>query len=402
MKQKIKLGIILGVEFVAIAVILILIFFAGKKSYTVTFDLNGGTLISGELEQTVTQGKSATPPVVAKDGCYLHSWSTSYTQVTRDVVVTAVWEWVTSVGFDYTSSSESNYCEIKGCFKDLSGDVYIGVYYNNKKVLGIRDNAFLDCDGITKIHMLDGILSIGQRAFAECDSLVSIELPGTLTKLGSYAFENCTSLEEVVMPEDLKTIPAGAFKNCTSLKKIVIPSSVTVIEEGAFDGCTALESVVFEGENLIAISKGAFIRCTALKEITIPYCVEVIGESAFYGCGALESVELESRLMFDIDEGDGDHVASLVRIGIKTIESGAFLGCDSLVKIFIPDTIESIGKLAFDNEMLTVELAFEEDELPDGFSDGWNGKSIVKWGAIGPDFEFKKPLKDDLRKGNRE
>ena len=51
MKHKIKLGVILGVEFVAITLILLLIFFAGKKSYTVTFDLNGGTLISGELEQ---------------------------------------------------------------------------------------------------------------------------------------------------------------------------------------------------------------------------------------------------------------------------------------------------------------------------------------------------------------
>ena len=83
MKQKIKLGIILGVEFVAIAVILILIFLAGKKSYTVTFDLNGGTLLSGDLVQTVSQGKNATAPKVAKEGCYLHSWSASYKQVTR-------------------------------------------------------------------------------------------------------------------------------------------------------------------------------------------------------------------------------------------------------------------------------------------------------------------------------
>ena len=41
--QKIKLFIILGVEFIAVAVILLLIFFSGKQSYTVQFDLNGGT-----------------------------------------------------------------------------------------------------------------------------------------------------------------------------------------------------------------------------------------------------------------------------------------------------------------------------------------------------------------------
>ena len=75
MKQKIKLGIILGVEFIAITLILVLIFFAGKKTYTVIFDLNGGTLISGELVQNVMQGKNATPHTVDKDGCYLRSWS---------------------------------------------------------------------------------------------------------------------------------------------------------------------------------------------------------------------------------------------------------------------------------------------------------------------------------------
>ena len=78
MKQKLKLIIILAVEFVAVAVILLMIFFAGKKSYTVTFDLNGGTLLSGDLEQRVTQGQSATPPTVTKDGCYLLKWSRSY------------------------------------------------------------------------------------------------------------------------------------------------------------------------------------------------------------------------------------------------------------------------------------------------------------------------------------
>ena len=91
LKQKVKLTIVLTVEFIAVAVILLLIFLAGKKTYTVTFDLNGGTLMSGDLVQEVSQGKNATPPTAVKEGCYLHSWSGSYRQVTRDVVIEAVW-----------------------------------------------------------------------------------------------------------------------------------------------------------------------------------------------------------------------------------------------------------------------------------------------------------------------
>jgi hypothetical protein len=69
-KARIKLWIILGVEFLAIIAMLCMIYFAGKKVYTVRFELNGGVLISGETEQRVTQGNNATAPTVSKNGCY--------------------------------------------------------------------------------------------------------------------------------------------------------------------------------------------------------------------------------------------------------------------------------------------------------------------------------------------
>ncbi len=351
MKQKIKLGIILGVEFVAIAVILILIFFAGKKSYTVTFDLNGGTLISGDLEQVVTQGKNATPPTVAKDGCYLHSWSASYKQITRDVVIKAVWEWETSVGFDYTSSEDSNYCEIVGCFRDLSGDVYVGVYHDNKKVLGIRDEAFRDRDGITGIHMLDGILSIGESVFRDCDSLVSVELPGTLTKLGKYAFMDCTSLERVVLPETLTVIPEGAFKGCTSLKEIVIPAGVKVIEAGAFEGCTSLESVTFQTREYICVD-GEMI------DISTP-------------AGKKEADSIPE---------DTDY--ETVYEGILEIGSYAFKDCPALVEVVLPITVERIGEYAFDNDSLTIKTPVLEK--PEGWAENWC-RALIVWGYVEPE-----------------
>lgn len=348
MKQKIKLGIVLGFEFVAIAVILILIFFAGKKTYTVTFDLNGGTLISGEIEQTVSQGKNATPPTVAKDGCYLHSWSGSYRQVTRDLVIEAVWEWETSVGFDYVSSEDSNYCEILGCFKDLSGDVYVGVYHDEKKVLGIRDEAFIDRDGINNIYMLDGILSIGERVFKDCDGLVSVELPGTLVKLGTSAFENCTSLERVVFPDNLKVIPERAFAGCTSLKEIVIPASVETVSENAFLGCTSLEKITFLTEEIIEED-------------------EKTGEVTVIG----------------ID-------------GVRSIESDAFSGCDTLTSVVLPGTLTNIGAHAFDNSELTVRTPISEDEVPEGWEADWHGSSLVEWGYVAP--EEENPDSDGVEK----
>ncbi len=61
------------------------------KTYTVTFNLNGGTLVSGELSQTVEEGKSAVAPE-ATNGMMALSWDVDYSNVTNDLVVNAVWE----------------------------------------------------------------------------------------------------------------------------------------------------------------------------------------------------------------------------------------------------------------------------------------------------------------------
>lgn len=342
MKQKIKLAIVLGVEFVAITVILALIFLAGKKTYKVTFDLNGGTLISGNLEQTVSQGKSATPPVVAKEGCYLHSWSASYKQVTQDIVIEAVWEWETSTGFVYTSSilgEDADYCEIIRAYEHLYGDVFVGVYHNEKPILGMQSEAFYDRDGITNVYMLDGMLYIGDRAFTECSNLESIELPGTLKHLGVSAFENCVSLKKVVLPEDLEEIPANAFKNCTSLEEIVIPASVKRINESAFVGCTSLKKITFLTEDVI-----------------------------------------------EVDEETGEE-KTVGKKGLEEIKTCAFEGCTALTEIFLPDTVKMIDAYSFTNPELKIYLPFTEDEAPEDFNDNWHGQSEVVWGYVAPEPE---------------
>ena len=235
MKQKTKLIIILAAEFIAISIVLLLIFFAGKKSYTVTFDLNGGILLSGDLEQRVTQGQNAYPPSTAKEGHYLMGWAGSYTKVTRDVTVRAIWEYVTSPGIEYSDSTNMNYCEIVGSFAELHGEIYVGAYHDNKIVLGIVDGAFKDRKGITAMHLLDGIISIGAHSFEGCEKLASIDIPATTKVIGENAFAGCKSLKSITLPEGLERIEAGAFSGCEALEEIIIPRSVVYIGEGAFD-----------------------------------------------------------------------------------------------------------------------------------------------------------------------
>ena len=271
-RQKIKLIIILAAEFVAIIAVLLLILFAGKKTHTVTFDLNGGILISGELEQRVTQGQNATPPTAAKFGHYLMGWSGSYKSITRDVVLKAIWEYETTPGIVYLMPENTNYCEIEGSYKDIQGEIYIGAYHNKLKVLGIREGAFENRTGITGMYLLDGILAIEKNAFRGCENMEVIEIPSTVVRIGDYAFSGCESLTELVLPENLQHIGKGAFENCASLEKLVLPEGLMRIDEGAFEGCEKL------------------------KEVVIPKTVTYIGRSAF------DSVQMIINLCFSKEE----------------------------------------------------------------------------------------------------
>lgn len=240
LKGRWKILIIFGVLFVTVCLLLFMIFNEGKKTYTVTFDLDGGILIGGSLEQRVTQGQNATPPNVAKDGAYLKGWSASYQHITSDIVIKAIWDTQTTVGIIYSDGSNQNFTEIVGSHPYLSGEVYLGAYYDNKKILSIREESFMNRTKITKVHLIDGILAIGERAFAGCSMLEEITIPGTVDCIDKDAFRDCKSLEVLIINEGVIKIESGAFANCKNLKVLIMPESVRVIESGAFEGCDNL------------------------------------------------------------------------------------------------------------------------------------------------------------------
>ena len=62
----------------------------GKQTYTITFDLNGGELVSGETVQSVEEGSPAMAPE-ATNGRLELSWDKDFANVTGDMTVTAQW-----------------------------------------------------------------------------------------------------------------------------------------------------------------------------------------------------------------------------------------------------------------------------------------------------------------------
>ena len=244
-KGRMKILIVFGLLFLIVSVLLMLIFLDSKKTYTVEFDPNGGTVLSGSLEQRVLQGQDAVPPSVVMDGAVLRGWSASYRRISRDIVIEAVWEYETTAGIIYTESENQNFTEIQGSYPHLRGEVYLDAYFNEKKVLGILDNAFANQTEITKVYLLDGLLSIGDGAFSNCTKLTEIEIQETVMRLGVRAFSGCESLETLILQDGILEIGEHAFEDCTTLTEVIIPKSITTIGANAFAGCTDLVIKVY-------------------------------------------------------------------------------------------------------------------------------------------------------------
>ncbi len=172
--------------------------------YTVTFDLNGGTLISGDLVQTVAEGGSAVAPQ-AENGIMSLSWDKTFTDVDSDITVRAMWE--------KTELSSTDIAEIV-----QAATVSVNCeYYNGNTSSGT--GFFIDDQGtiVTCYHVIEYAVAIDVEipgggkhdvttivAFDELYDLaiLKIDLPGTpgLTisetppKVGESVYANGSAL----------------------------------------------------------------------------------------------------------------------------------------------------------------------------------------------------------------
>lgn len=239
-KEKQKIIVVFGILFVVVVVLLLLVFFAGKKYYTVKFELNGGTYVSGSLEQRVLHGKDATLPNIQKEGMYISGWSDSYRQVDKDKVISPIWAIPATVGLIYTSEPGQTYSTVSGCYEYTTGVVHVASSYDDKKVIAVDDGAFKSFSGITAVKLPNGIISIGKEAFADCTGITEFSVPKSVTHIGDAAFKGCSALEKIELRNGLVEIGSEAFRDCTSLKEIVIPASVKTINADTFLGCEGL------------------------------------------------------------------------------------------------------------------------------------------------------------------
>ena len=147
-----------------------------------------------------------------------------------------------------------------------------------KSIKAIKDNAFCECENLTKIIFPESNIKIGHFAFSPCIALETVEIPGSAT-LGEAVFMGCSNLKSVLIHEGLTTLEEGTFDGCASLTDVVLPGTLTCIKQSAFRGCVNLKHIVIP-DNVTSIGDEAFAN-TNLDYIKIPDSVTEMGTGVF-------------------------------------------------------------------------------------------------------------------------
>ena len=133
-----------------------------KKAIKVTFNLDGGTLVSGETEQSIASGKRPAAPSVKKDGYRFLGWDKELTIVREDTEYTAKWERV-------VPTAEEVYAELSNSM------VEIHTYDKNGQGIALGSGFFIDENGtvLTNYHVMEGAYSADIIMYNEIDYMVS-------------------------------------------------------------------------------------------------------------------------------------------------------------------------------------------------------------------------------------
>ena len=226
------------------------------------------------------------PDFVTSIGDYTFYNCTELTSVNIPDLVTSIGEYA------FYNCRRLTSVTIPDSVKSIGRDAFSGCRALIQKENGVSyvGKWVVDCDtSISEISLRSDTVGIGEQAFWRCTGLTSITIPDSVTSIGEDAFSGCTGLTSVTIGNSVESIGSSAFSYCTQLTSITIPDSVTSIGDYAFDGCMKLTSVTI-GSSVTSIGDCAFRDCTGLTSVVIPDSVKSIGRSAFDGCTGLSSV----------------------------------------------------------------------------------------------------------------
>ncbi len=231
----------------------------------------------------------------------------------------------------------------------------------------------------------------GTSATWVLDSDGTLTISGTGTIDDSSGYSNWSSfIKAIVINSEITEIGAQAFTSCTSAQSVYIPASVTTIGDGAFGSCSLLAHIFYEGSSEVAgaitIGENNFDtstwhceapvgtaltyteKCVATA-IECPYCgTSYMGKTNSHNyvdgicseCGVSEdwshSILPDNTISIGGYNGTDTEItipSEIDGVAVTSIAMYAFANNQTITSVIIPDSVTSIGALAFSGSSLT-------------------------------------------------
>lgn len=244
--------------------------------------------------------------------------------------------------FTWEELIEQNLIEMNGDWLTKYNYYYEADLVIDDSVVGIDEGAFHTTSKemeLASVEIPGTVKTIKEQAFYSCKNLKSVILHDGITEIGDYAFNACSSLESIEFPSTVETIGDCSLAFCKSLRKVTLPEGTTELKDGMFAYCSALEST---------------------NDIANIENIISIGESCFSKCVNLKSVVLTDSIESIGKSAFEETAIEKIEIPgkIERIENSTFSRCKFLKEAIVGNGITEIGEYAFSrcDELQSVQL----------------------------------------------
>ena len=153
----------------------------------------------------------------------------------------------------------------------------------------INSYAFYGCSTIENVYLSENTTTIGYYAFYNCVGLTNIKLPNSISSVGNAAFNYCKNLQDVYYNGDLETWSKIMFDSSSSnpmyygsnfyvlkqsgyqeVTEIVLGDSVTSIGQYQFYGFNNVTEITVPN-SVDSIGTYAFYGCSGLEKLSLPF-----------------------------------------------------------------------------------------------------------------------------------
>ena len=290
-----------------------------------------------------------------------------------------------------------NYCDVDGVLFTKDKKTLLAypiartadLYNIPAGVEDITMSAFYAAPNLTAVVFPEGLQIIGSEVFRECPLLETLTFPSTLGYIGDNAFYACPKLTNIDLSKTaVGTIASSAFGSCTGLKNLVLPESLTYIDDEAFNSCSALNDVTCMAITPPKLGIDVFDG-TPKDKLTVPYATSTLykGQPEWKDFSDMKEEPLPSPVLIDginyaLKDDWGSRTATVLPLSegkytgeitiptsvkyngvdftVTSIGENAFLECDGVTAVTLPDGLEAINEEAFSGCKLTSII------LPDG------------------------------------